>query len=308
MDKSLLQRYVEGNVSQEEADEVVDWLDADPAHVDEFMALHKLHDILLMNKTVFRAEEKRGRKLRWLPAVREILKIAAVFLLAWSIQWWTDTKNEEELYQTLYVPAGQRAELLLPDSTQVWLNAHTTLVYPTTFRQKTREVQLDGEAYFKVKRNEKQPFIVKTSKTDIEVLGTEFNVFAYREEEDFSVALLKGSVMLHATDGNSFRMRPGEQIHYANGAFHTTPIEEMDYFKWKDGQICFHNATIEDIMKKLSLYFDVQIELKNKKLGEEHYTGKFWTKDGVEQVLRVLQLELHFHYTREYESNKITIK
>lgn len=313
MEKDLLQRYVEGNVSPEEADAVVDWLDADPEHVKEFMALHKVYDMTVMNQEAFPHEANEGkRRTRMPPFVVELLKVAAIVLLVLGIQQVVDYRREEAappLFQTLYVPAGQRAELLLPDSTRVWLNAHSRLVYPVTFERGTRSVELEGEAYFDVKRNEQAPFLVKTSKMNVRVLGTEFNVSAYAEEKGFAVALLRGSVELE-TDGQTdvYRMRPGEQVRYVDGKYESSPIEELDYFKWKEGLICFRNQPISEIMEKLSLYFDIQIDVLNKDLLDEYYTGKFRTKDGVEQVLKVLQLEHRFRYEKNNEQNKITIK
>lgn len=312
MEKDLLQRYVEGNVSQEEVDAVVDWLDADPEHVREFMALHKVYDITVMNQSTFPSPEVHEKKRQVRFFITELLKVAAIVLLVLGIQQIIDYRQHNSsllTYQTLYVPAGQRAELLLPDSTHVWLNAHSRLVYPVTFNRDIRSVELEGEAYFDVKRNEQIPFLVKTPKMNVRVLGTEFNVSAYAEEAGFEVALLEGSVELETDDQTAiYQMQPGEQVRYVDGKYESNPIEELDYFKWKEGLICFRNQPISEIVEKLSLYFDVQIEVLNPDLLNEYYTGKFRTKDGVEQVLKVLQLEHHFQYEKDNEQNKITIK
>ena len=217
--------------------------------------------------------------------------------------------EEKPLYQTLYVPAGQRAELILPDSTKVWLNAHSKLVYPLSFQKDTRSVELSGEAYFEVRRNEKVPFVVKTSKVDVKVLGTEFNVLAYEEEADFEVALLKGSVLLESSRWREpHSMKPGEMVYSKDGQYYSELIQNPDYFKWKEGLICFRNEPISKIMDKLSLYFDVKIQHQNQAFLKERYTGKFRSKDGVEQVLKVLQMEHHFHYVKDNKQNLITIK
>ena len=173
----------------------------------------------------------------------------------------------------------------------------------------SRSVELDGEAYFEVKRTEAAPFTVKTSKARIRVLGTEFNVIDYREEKDFEVSLLKGRVELGA-DGQSgsYLMKPGERVVGEAGKFVSSNIQDPDYFKWREGMICFNELPISEIMERLSLYFDVKIDLRNQQLADEHYTGKFRTKDGVEQVLRVLQLEHRFTYKRDNENNVIIIK
>ena len=92
---------------------------------------------------------------------------------------------------TLYVPAGQRAELVLPDSTRVWLNANSKLVYSTSFKEGIRQVELDGEAYFDVKHNGDNPFVVRTKSMNVTVLGTEFNVSAYSGIEEFKYCIIE---------------------------------------------------------------------------------------------------------------------
>lgn len=313
MDKELLQRYVEGYVTQEEVEMVVDWLDSDEKHVKEFMSLHKLYDISVLNQW------KRGQKqiktqhsIPFRRIVTELAKIAAVALIIIGGKFLSDRAKQPDvprLYQTLYVPSGQRAELILPDSTKVWLNAHSRLVYPVSFQKDCREIELDGEAYFDVRRNESSPFIVKTRGMDIKVLGTEFNVSAYSEIPEFEIALLKGRVELESTDlSRTYQMQPGEQISYKEGRYITSRIKDMDYFRWKEGLLCFNNQQIKEIIEKLCLNYDIRIEVSNQSFLNERYSGKFRVKDGVEQVLKVLQLEHKFTYTKDNELNLITIK
>lgn len=319
MDKELLQRYVEGNVSREETEAVVDWLDQDEANVREFAALHKLYDISLFNNPATgskseRREKRPGKKFRKFTI--ELLKIAAAFLAFVLISQLLSNKPEDTAvdhtaYQTLFIPAGQRAELTLPDSTKVWLNAKTKLTYPVDFGKKgNRTVTLDGEAYFDVRRNEKRPFIVKTETMDVKVLGTEFNIMAYSELNTTGIALLKGAVDIETTGGNpsSHKMKINEYAVLDNGKISTSRIEDFDYFKWKDGLLCFNDETVESIINKLQLYFDIKISVEKQELLKHRYTGKFRTKDGVEQVLRVLQIEHKFAYSRDHEHNSITIK
>ena len=313
MDKKLLQRYIEGSVTTEEIESVVDWLDQDEKHVKEFMSLHKLYDISIMNQS---KQQQIQRKMNTSVSLKriaiELLKIAAIVLILIGGRSLLDKRETEEdvpLYQTLFVPSGQRAELTLPDSTKVWLNAQSRLVYPVTFQKSSRQVELDGEAYFEVKRNEKSPFIVKTEKMNIKVLGTEFNVSAYSEVPEFEISLLKGVVELASVNSsNTYKMKPGEQIRLVSGKYISTGIKDMDYFKWKEGLLCFTNSPIEEIIHKLCLYYDVKIEVAALPFLKESYSGKFRVKDGVEHVLKVLQLEHKFSYKIDNELNLITIK
>ena len=212
-------------------------------------------------------------------------------------------------FQTLYVPAGQRAELILPDSTKVWLNANSKLVYPSSFQEGIRQVELDGEAYFDVRHNRDNPFIVRTKSMNVTVLGTEFNVSAYSGIEEFNIALLRGSVELNSPDrSRKYRMMAGEQVLYRDGKYVSAQIGSMDYFKWKEGLLSFSNQPIHVIIEKLRLYYDIKIEVADLPFLKERYSGKFRVKDGIEQVLKVLQLEHKFTYVKDNELNLITIK
>ena len=311
MDKEILQRYVEGNVNPEEIIAVVDWLDADENNVREFMALHKLNDISLLNQADNRADnQKKKRTVSFRKIGYELAKIAAILIIFWGGTKLFETNPTEEsiiTYQTLYVPAGQRAELILPDSTRVWLNAHSKLIYPVSFGKGNRQVELNGEAYFDVVHNEKQPFIVKTRQMDIQVLGTEFNVTSY--SSDFEVSLLRGCIELSSPNlSSTYRMKEKEHIKLKNNKLIINNITDYDYFRWKEGLICFNNESVATIIEKLKLYYDINIETHNKKFLNSRYSGKFRTKDGIEQVLKVLQIEHKFSYTKNNDLNLITIK
>ncbi|GHT33846.1 anti-sigma factor [Bacteroidia bacterium] len=314
MDKELLQRYVEGRVSNADIETVVAWLDADESNVREMMTLHKLNDIALLNPTKYqKAVSLKKRQLPLRKLALELAKIAAIFCIAavgmYLIQNNQSVAESPIANQTLYVPAGQRAELTLPDSTRIWLNAQSRLTYPTRFADGYREILLDGEAYFEVKHNKEQPFIVKTKAVDIQVLGTEFNVIAYSANPAVEIALLRGSIELKpAGMKQSYLMTANELVRWKEGKFFTSQINDYDYFRWKEGLICFNNETVGSIIDKLQLYFDVKINVNKDSLLKQRYTGKFRTKDGVEQVLKVLQLEHRFTYIKDNEQNVITIK
>lgn len=313
MDKNILRKYVEGNATPEETVAVVDWLDADPAHVKEFMALHKLYDISVMNQPVEHdivAVRRPVSRLRRI--VVRLARIAAVVVVALGCKALVDVMLQADApvgCQVLYVPYGQRAELMLPDSTRVWLNANTRLTYPVHFGKNRREVQLDGEAFFDVWHNAESPFVVKTGKVDVKVLGTAFDVEAYSRTGSIDVSLLRGSVELKS-DGCSrtYRMHPGEHVKYENGHYVSMPIDDTDCFRWKEGILSFSNMPVADILSKLQLYYDVRIKVEKKAFLKERYSGKFRQKDGVEHVLRVLKLEHGFKYTKDNENNLITIK
>lgn len=193
--------------------------------------------------------------------------------------------------QELSVPAGQRAHILLPDGSKVWVNAGSTLSYPSLFSDE-RRVKLIGEAFFEVAKGDK-PFIVSTGKVDVKALGTQFNVFNYPKEE-LSVALLEGSVRIYRPEyeRQGVILKPNQQLTENNGRFLISPIDKNPII-WKEGLYAFDKQKLKDILKKLELYYDVKIFVKDVSILEYEYTGKFRQRDGVMEVLRIIQKFIH---------------
>ena len=203
--------------------------------------------------------------------------------------------------QTVVVPAGQHAELYLADGTHVWLNSGSRLTFPGRFSKKVRHVELDGEGYFKVSSNIKQPFIVGTNRCNIRVLGTEFNVLAYEKDSIWETALLEGAVEIlqKKSEVSLMKLKPGDMARLSKNQLTKEKIQE--------GLICFNDISLRDIMEKLKLYYDVNFVINNQQILDAHYTGKFRTHDGIEHVIRVLALNNKFTYIKDNESNTITI-
>jgi ferric-dicitrate binding protein FerR (iron transport regulator) len=170
-------------------------------------------------------------------------------------------------------------------------------------------VNLDGEAFFDVKHNGKQ-FIVQTHNFNVRVLGTEFNVFAYSNSKESRIDLLRGSIQLEdkLLGNKKYIMKPNESITLIGGVISQNTISDYDYFKWKEGMICFNNEPVGSIIKKLEIYYDTRIIIRKTNFLDERFSGKFLVKDGIDQVLKVLQIELKFSYTKNEDQNLITIK
>lgn len=305
----LLQRYIKGEASEEEKRRVMLWLEENPENMREYRTLRKLYDISLWN-TGMPSASRHLRKVSLQRTVTEVLKIAAVLLIGFAGAWQLlYHQPETSSMQTVHVPAGQRAELTLSDGTRVWLNARSTLRFPSHFTSRARKVELDGEGYFTVTRNEAAPFTVQTGRYDIRVLGTEFNVKAYSESRLFETALLTGSVEVAPKDTrHTVRLKPNEVAQSQDGQLKITSIQDPNYFKWKEGLFCFENETIENLIEKMQLYYDVKIEVRRPSLLSYRYSGKFRIKDGIEHVLKVLQLKHAFTYTKDEDRNVIIIK
>lgn len=180
MNQEILNRYLAGDASTEEKQMVAQWLDADPQYMREYLALRKLYDITLWQEKPATVIE--GKKRFTLPFIREIIKIAAIFLIAVTSVYFLAPERGKQTpdLRAIHVPSGQRAELTLGDGTRVCLNSNSTLTFPDRFDRKERRVTLDGEGYFQVARNEKKPFIVQAKEYEVRVLGTEFNVMSIK--------------------------------------------------------------------------------------------------------------------------------
>lgn len=308
--EELLQRYIRGEVSDEERRRIAQWLNENPANMREFLAMRKLYDISLWQT---KPKEKTTHKKLLLPIRRiviEVLKTAAILLIGFfAIKQFMLQEPEEIQMQTIHVPTGQRAELTLTDGTHVWLNSRSTLKFPERFSANTRNVELDGEGYFSVHHDPKRPFTVQTGKYAIHVLGTEFNVKAYHNSPLFETALLKGSVEISSPDmPQQLRLRPNKIATADHGVLKTSLILNYNYFKWKEGLFCFEDESIQSLIEKLELYYDIQIDVQRSSLLQYRYSGKFRIKDGIDHVLKVLQLKHKFTYTKNDEKNLIVIQ
>lgn len=315
MNQELLNKYIAGDATPEEKEEVARWLDADKKNMKEFLALRKLYDISIWQQEqtpVAKDKLSLGNK-HWTlrSASFELAKVAAIFILAFTIvySFLINEDNDSAKMQTIFVPPGQRAELTLTDGTKVWLNAKTTFTFPDKFTANNRRVTLDGEGYFDVTKNPEKPFIVNTERYDIKVMGTEFNVTAYSGSSVFETSLLKGAVEVFSPAKNTkVSLEPHMRTYEENGILKKDTIEHENYFLWKEGLICFYDEPVDKMIKKLQLYYDVKIDVQNKTLLNNRYSGKFRTKDGVEHVLKVLQLNNKFSYEKDNDRNLITIK
>ena len=313
MNQETLHKYIAGEATSEEKEDVARWLDADKKNMKEFLAQRKLYDISIWQQEqepVFVAGSNKRWTLR--SASIEFSKIAAIFLITFTVLY-SFMMNKGTIdpakMQTIFVPPGQRAELTLTDGTKVWLNAKTTFTFPDKFTACSRDVTLDGEGYFEVTKDTEKPFTVKTDKYNIKVLGTEFNVTAYSTSPVFETSLLKGAVEVSSPATNTrINLEPNTRTYIENGILKKGVIEHQTYFLWKEGLICFYDEPVGKMIDKLELYYDVKIDVQNEKLLKNRYSGKFRTKDGVEHVLRVLQLSNKFTYIKDNDLNLITIK
>ena len=201
-----------------------------------------------------------------------------------------------EGYNTITVPRGAEYQLTLSDGTRVWLNAETELKYPVAFTGETREVVLAGEAYFEVSKNRDFPFVVKSEKLEIKVLGTSFNVKAYPLETQ-QATLVEGKVKVNA-GSHSRELQPGEQLNYLSGNPEVRKVDVRAYIAWKDQRFVFNDDLLEEVMRKLGRWYDVAFVLRDTDVREIRFTGNLPKYKDLEQVLDKLELTTHIRFER----------
>lgn len=309
MNKEQLYKYFAGETSAAEEKEIMDWVETSPENYRNYLKERKCWNALLIHTTQTNAQNiiRRKRSVNlWM-----ISSVAASMAILFFISQWLMPENQpQEKWLSVWVPPGQRAQVTLDDGTTVWLNSRSKLTFPSIFMTDKRVVKLDGEGFFEVEKDKEHPFVVQTQKYNIEVLGTSFNVLAYEDYEVFETALLSGSVQVNALDPHirPITLQPNEMVSESDGGLRVNRIENPDHFRWREGLICLDDERFEDLIQKFSLYFDIKITIQNKRLKDYRCTGKFRQSDGVDYALKVLQREMRFHYTRNNESNEITIQ
>ncbi|WP_127126407.1 FecR family protein [Pseudoflavitalea rhizosphaerae] len=176
-------------------------------------------------------------------------------------------------YKTIHSPAGKTISFTLPDGSKVWLNTNTTLRYPEAFTNCYRKVDLNGEAYFDVVKDEQRPFIVRTDSSETRVLGTRFNVDAYKGTGILKVSLLEGSVLVGKRDESvPTKLEPGEQSVFNNGSFSVIKMSRPEEATaWQRDSFAFDQARLADIMHKLAQYYNFNVKI-DKEIENERFT------------------------------------
>lgn len=195
--------------------------------------------------------------------------------------------NEAQKFNQLRVPYGKRAFLKLSDGTSLWVNTGTTVTYPTKFAKDKREIYVDGEVFAEVFHDSKHPFIIKTEKLDVQVLGTVFNVSAYKEDKQTDVVLVSGSVDVKPQNGKSTIIKPNQLFSYSEQASTLRDVDVENFTSWHNGIYIFHNEPIENILLRLSRYYNVTMKLPKNPSGIS-CSGKLELKDDLNNLLNGL--------------------
>ncbi len=215
------------------------------------------------------------------------LKIAAVlaFPLALSLSflYFSTGKNVPAIVPQICEitsPKGHVSKCVLPDGSEIWINTGSTINYDaSSFNREIREVELNGEAYFEVAKNQVKPFIVKTQTANIHVTGTSFNIKAYSGGGFFETVLAEGSIEMELNVPNSQKVKlsPGERAVFHSGRKEIVidKVEYEIYTAWRNGEILFRDATLNDLIKELERIYDIKFYLEDETLGNFRFRGMF---------------------------------
>jgi ferric-dicitrate binding protein FerR (iron transport regulator) len=204
-------------------------------------------------------------------------------------------------YNMLSTPRGGQYMIVLPDGSKAWLNAASSIKYPTVFAGNERQVEIDGEVYFEVvpvrsSTGRKMPFRVKINETtQVEVLGTSFNINSYDDENVIKTTLLEGSVKVTKYAASAI-LKPGEQVSISQSSklSQPIPVQTDQVMAWKNGLFQFNNVTIETVMRQVARWYDVQVEYE-RDVSRELFSGKIYRNADISQLLKILELSgAHF--------------
>ncbi|WP_321515079.1 FecR domain-containing protein [Marinifilum fragile] len=203
-------------------------------------------------------------------------------------------------YNTIIIPRGGEYKLTLMDGTRIWLNSNSKLRFPSEFGSGTRKVELKGEAFFEVAKDSVHPFVVNANKEQVKVLGTSFNVNAYSDLNEIVTTLVEGRVEVSDTlFGNKVKLLPNEQYRFnkLTGKTLKQIVDTEIYTAWKDGRFVFENESLEDIMTRLSRWYNIEVSFLNESVKKLRFSGDLTRYDNIDQILELIEVTQKVKFT-----------
>ena len=320
VDEELLFKCLRGKTTGRENIMINEWIGADEKNAAMYRNACRIYEGFLMSDAYQddsgMVSLPSGRRRDVLRFVRNSIAFAAAFALFCVLGFHLiRNRLETELANTINtidVPAGRSMDYTLSDGTVVKLNSGTRMQFPVAFAKDCREVYLEGEAYFDVTHNAEKPFIVRTFASDIEVLGTEFNVNADSEEGKFSATLIEGSIRLSNSmlPGEHVVMYPNEKVVLVNNHMVLTEHDPKSDIIWTKGFIDISGLDFGQLMRKFEKAFGVKIIIDHKMpSGPVFDNGKLRISDGIDNALGTIRKGgIEFMYSKDNRNNTIYIK
>ena len=320
-DEELKAKFLAGECTEEELQQVRDWLKNSPEDRQELFRLEKMSDALkaqFMPKSQIRqaeerlmahiqkqeaeqeAEQKAEHHAHVVRLWRRAAAVAVVCVLG-GLAWFYSQHNNLRHVQMQLVTTGAYNDttLVLPDGTKVWLNKQSALKYPKEFDSDNRVVEIEGEGYFEVTKNPHQPFIVESEVMSVKVLGTVFNFRIDKQQQRATVSLLEGKVKVVGNhDEGTIELKPGQKA-CVDARLGNLTVSENDVYQdamWHERKTAFSNANVSDIAKLLEKIYHIQVVVDPAIDQANTYSGVIKEKETIDSVLDLLQNTLPIHY------------
>lgn len=313
--RNIITKYLAGEASPQEEHDLRHWVDQQPEHTELFEEMYatwaeidSLHSTKQfdLNEAWKEIKSRSGISgatpapvVRSLPMRTLIMRIAAAVVLlvgmGWALYMWMNVAGvQPEMIQLS--TQEEKTHIYLPDSSEVWLNAYSELAYEADFSGEMRNVELKGEAFFEVQRNEAKAFIIQAGETQTEVLGTSFNIRAYEQEDYIEVSVSTGKVSFGNAAAN-LALTAGNQ-----GTFHTTnkrltfeANRDENRIAWQSGQLIFDNSELSEVADALERFFGMTVSFSSTPLAQCHYSGRF-DQPELEYLLEVITATVNMKY------------
>lgn len=313
MELDLLFKYFRGETTKQEEERVLEWVERSPENRKEFSDAHVLFAGMALYAPMKAERPQHNRIFRRI--TRYAAQIAAAVALVAGAMYVSKTFYQNSLSEqeiAVSVPAGQRMQITLPDGSHIHLNSGTVLQYPVVFARDSRRVKLSGEALFEVVHDAKKPFIVETFASNIQVLGTKFNVLANEARSEFSTTLITGKIKVtnRENPAEAFIMYPSDNVSLIQGKLYKTNVSDFSDLCWTEGLIHLKKMSFEKMMETFERAFDVKIKIECENMPQiKVVSGEIRISDGVDYALHVLQqVSTKFTYARDDKTNVIVIK
>jgi len=318
--KQMIDRYFRGQLADEEYNELTEYLQ-DSEHLKLFDEQKRQWEenpeaapvstgnwLRLQPKINRQKSTSAGKTISrrlWIKVASAAALLAVGLFLGHIVSLYlpgTGLYREPMVFET---PRGEKSMVKLPDGSQVWLNANSKLICHS-FTSRSRDVELSGEAFFRVTHNKKSPFRVKTDECEVEVLGTEFNVMAYKNFGYKEITLLSGKVDVRVKNAQKV-LTPGEALTIKGNKVWVSETNASRSSAWVDNKFDFQNISLSELVKRLENWYDVDIELDNPLNKDVTFSGTFKNEETIWQVLDAIQVYLPVSYEKT-DLRKIKIK
>ncbi len=313
--EQLIARYLNGEYNSSDHEMLKSWLEDSNQNRKLFYQIKDAWDASLKKEDNTRdalmkfyknqaSKNNASKKIIFL--WKTVASIAAVFAIVLSSLFLLNISSNQKINietkeVSFKVPFGSRSEVNLPDGTVVMLNSGSELKYPGIFTDENRKVSLSGEAFFKVKSDKKNPFIVEISHLNVEVTGTQFNICSYADDDFSKISLLEGRVGIRLGENNEIvDINPGQQF-YLDKEQKKYEITESDVTlesSWKDGEFRFKEIAFPELIKRLERWYNIDLTFSIAELGKMSYSGNFKNQETIWQVLDALKLTSPIDYKK----------